>query len=239
MNTSTTEIKSEQAWPPGLYVVGTPIGNLADLTYRGEEALRQADVVLAEDTRRTRRLLARYNIEARLVSCHRFNEQARVEKTLELLRSGQVVALVSDAGMPGISDPGARVVDACRREGFHLSVIPGPSSVCTAMAMSGMGGGAYRFEGFLAHKSGARKRRLEALRDALEPVVLFESPYRLLKLMGEIEEVMGPRELFVGRELTKAHEEGTWGTPEAVRARYEGRRVRGELVVIIAPESDR
>ncbi|MFH0908420.1 MAG: 16S rRNA (cytidine(1402)-2'-O)-methyltransferase [bacterium] len=224
---------------PGLYIVGTPIGNLGDITFRAVETLKAADVILAEDTRHTRKLLARYDIHAPMLSCHRFNEAARAEKALEAIRAGRAVALVTDSGMPGISDPGARVVAACRAAGFPVTAIPGPTAVATAVALSGMGGRGYHFEGFLPHKSGARKRRLGELAAEEQPVVLFESPYRLLKLMTEIEEVMGPRRVFLGRELTKQFEECIEGAPADVRAAFAGRTVKGEQVVVIAPAERR
>ncbi|MBN1268450.1 MAG: 16S rRNA (cytidine(1402)-2'-O)-methyltransferase [Kiritimatiellae bacterium] len=219
----------------GLYIVGTPIGNLGDITFRAVETLKAADVILAEDTRHTRKLLARYDIHVPLVSCHRFNEAARVERALEAIRAGKALALVTDSGMPGISDPGSRVVAACRAAGFPVTAVPGPTAVATAVALSGMGGRGYLFEGFLPHKSGARRRRLGELAAEEHPVVLFESPYRLLKLLTEIEEVMGPRRVFVGRELTKQFEECLEGAPADVRAAFAGRTVKGEQVVVIAP----
>ena len=220
---------------PGLYIVGTPIGNLADITYRAVEVLREADVIMAEDTRRTYKLLARYELRVPMVSCHKFNEAARVDRILREIREGHAVALVTDSGMPAVSDPGSRVVAACRKADLPVTVIPGPSAVSAAMALSGLGGGGYHFDGFLPHKSGARKRRLAELAEETLPVVLFESPYRLLKLMGEIEEVLGERTVFVGRELTKKFEEGLLGSPAEICSAFGTRTVKGEQVVIIAP----
>lgn len=220
---------------PGLYIVGTPIGNLEDVTYRAVETLRAADVIMAEDTRRTRKLLSRYDISTRMVSCHKFNEAARVERVLGHIQGGDAVALVTDSGMPCVSDPGARVVAACREAGVRVTVIPGPSAVSAAVALSGMGGNGFRFEGFLPHKRGARARRLAELAEEEVPVVLFESPYRLVRLMSEVEDVVGARPVFVGRELTKHFEEGLLGTPAEIREAFSGRTVKGEVVVIIAP----
>ena len=220
---------------PGLYIVGTPIGNLADITLRALETLKAADLIAAEDTRHTRILLDRYEIRAPLASCHKFNEAARTEFILEKIRGGAAVALVTDSGMPAVSDPGSRVVAACRKAGFPVAVVPGPSAVSAAVALCGFGGGGYVFDGFLPPKSGARRKRLERLAGQDVPVVLFESPYRLLRLMGEIEEVMGARGLFVGRELTKHFEEHLAGTPAEIRAAFGTRSVKGELVVVIAP----
>ncbi len=219
----------------GVYIVGTPIGNLEDITARALRTLREADVIMAEDTRHTGILLARYEIRTPMVSCHKFNEARRFERIRDEIAQGRAVAMVTDAGMPGISDPGARTVRMCREAGIHVWVIPGPCAVSAAVALSGMGDAGYHFEGFLPHKSGGRQRRLEQLAHETVPVVFYESPYRLLKLMDEIERVVGPRPVFVGRELTKKFEEGIFGTPAVIRASFEKRTVKGELVVIMAP----
>lgn len=220
---------------PGLYIVGTPIGNLQDITLRALEALRSADLIVAEDTRRTRKLLARHGIAGALTSCHRFNEAARSGDIIARIRAGAVVALVSDSGMPGVSDPGARIVAACRRMGLVVTCLPGPSAVTTAMALCGFGGSPFSFGGFLPRKPGARRRRLEDLLGRDEPVVLFESPHRLLGTLEEIEQVAGARPVFVGRELTKQFEETRTGTPAELRAAFGGRAVKGEIVLVVAP----
>lgn len=220
---------------PGLYIVGTPIGNLQDITLRALDTLKGADVILAEDTRITRRLLDRHGIATPMLSYHKFNEAQRVDEILSRLRSGQKLALVTDAGMPGVSDPGSRVVSACRGNGLPVFVIPGPSAVTSAVALSGMASAGFVFAGFLPHKSGARKRRLAEVSGGDLPVVLYESPYRLLKLMDEIAEVLGQRKVFVARELTKHFEEGICGTPADISASFAKRAVKGELVVVIEP----
>ena len=224
---------------PGLYVVGTPIGNLQDITLRALDTLRQADVILAEDTRVTQRLCARHEIRAPLVSCHRFNEEARTERVLAEIRAGRAVALVTDSGMPGVSDPGSRVVAAVRAAGHRATVIPGPSSVTAALALCGFGGHGFRFEGFLPHKSGARRRRLEELAGEDVPAVLFESPYRIPRLLDELAAALPDREVFVGRELTKLYEECLSGTPARLKAAFAGRPPRGEFVVVIRPAERR
>lgn len=219
-----------------LYIVGTPIGNLGDISLRALETLKEADLIVAEDTRHTRRLTARYEITTHLQSCHKFNEIQRAEQIIERIRDGQSVAMVTDSGMPGISDPGSRVVALCRKAGIPITSVPGPAAVTTAVALSGYGENGFIFAGFLPHKSGGRKRDLEKWNDADLPVVFYESPYRLLKLMGEIEQYLGAdRTIFVGRELTKKFEECTEGTPDSVRQAYENRTVKGECVVIIQP----
>lgn len=220
---------------PGLYIVATPIGNLEDITFRAVETLKAADMIVAEDTRHTRHLLERYGIHTQAVSCHKFNEASRVDLILGRIRQGGVVAMVTDSGMPAISDPGSRVVAACRREGLYVTVLPGPSAVTSAVALSGFGGDAFRFEGFLSHKSAARRKRLGELAGEEVPVVLFESPYRLVKLMEEIRDVLGERRVYVGRELTKQFEESLIGTAAEILQAFSNRAVKGELVVVIAP----
>lgn len=220
---------------PGLYVVGTPIGNLGDLSDRMRSVLAGAAAVLCEDTRHTRILLDRIGVRTPMVSCHKFNEASRIGEVVARLRNGAALALVSDAGMPAVSDPGARLVAACHAAGIAVRVVPGPSSVTCAIALSGFGGAGFRFEGFLPPKPGARARRLEAALACDLPVVLFESPYRLMKLLDEVEALLGNREMYVGRELTKQFEESLWGTPAEIRAAFAGRTVKGEIVVVIAP----
>ncbi len=220
----------------GLYIVGTPIGNLGDLSFRALETLKEANLIVAEDTRHTRRLTDRYGIDTRMLSCHKFNEVQRAEQIIERIQNGEAVAMVTDSGMPGISDPGARVVALCREAGVMITSVPGPAAVTTAVALSGLGEKGFIFAGFLPHKSGGRKRDLLKWAEADLPVVLYESPYRLLKLLGEIEEHLGAdRTVFVGRELTKKFEELSLGTPTEILALYENRKVKGECVVIIRP----
>ena len=219
-----------------LYIVGTPIGNLGDISARALETLRDVDLIVAEDTRHSRRLTDRYEIKTRMLSCHKFNEIQRSEQIIDRIQHGEAIAMITDSGMPGISDPGSRVVALCRKAGVDITSIPGPAAVTTAVALSGFGEHGFIFAGFLPHKSGGRKRDLIKWIDADLPVVLYESPYRLIKLMNEIEEHLGAeREVFAGRELTKKFEELAWGTPAQIRERYEGRNVKGECVVIFLP----
>ena len=224
---------------PGLYVVGTPIGNLSDISARALDTLRSASAILAEDTRHTRKLLSRYDIHTHLISCHKFNEARRTDPILQQLENGAALALVSDSGMPGISDPGARIVAACRDARHPVYVVPGPSAVTSAIALSGLGGKGFVFDGFLPHKSGARRRRLGELLTSEWPVVLYESPYRAMKLMTELNDLAPDREIYVGRELTKRFEESTFGLPGDILAAYEGRAIKGEWVVVIAPPPKR
>lgn len=224
------------AMEAGLYIVGTPIGNLGDISARALDTLREADLIVAEDTRYTRRLTDRYEITTHLISCHKFNEVQRVEQLVDRVRSGQVVAMVTDSGMPCISDPGSRVVRLCREADIPITSVPGPAAVTTAIALSGFGEKGFIFAGFLPHKSGGRKRDLVKWIDADLPVALYESPYRLIKLMDEIAEHLSPdRVVFVAREMTKKFEQLSLGTPAEIKAEYENRTVKGELVVIIQP----
>jgi 16S rRNA (cytidine1402-2'-O)-methyltransferase len=228
-----------EALPAGLYVVGTPIGHLGDVTLRGLETLRGCSLILAEDTRVTSRLLARFDIRKPMISHHKFNEAGRVDEVARRIEGGEAVALVTDSGMPGVSDPGARTVRACRARGLPVTAVPGPSALATVIALCGIESAGFVFGGFLPHKSGARRRRLAELARAGLPVVVYESPYRLLKLMDEVAEVLGAeRRVFVGRELTKKFEQCTEGTPAEVAAAYAGRTVKGELAVVIEVDPD-
>lgn len=221
---------------PGLYLVGTPIGNLADITLRALDTLRNASVILTEDTRHTRILLDHHGIRTPMISCHKFNEASRTVMVLERIRAGAAVAMVSNAGMPCISDPGARTVAACREAGLPVTVIPGPSAVTTAVSMAGLLTHAFVFEGFLPRKPGGRARRLGELAAMGMAVVLYESPYRLARLAKEVGAAFGTRRMVVARELTKHFEECFAGTPDAIAARLATRPVKGEVVVIIAAD---
>ena len=226
----------------GLYIVGTPIGNLEDISARALATLRGADVILAEDTRHTRILLNRYQTRAALISCHQFNEASRGPVVIARIQAGQAVALVTNAGMPGVSDPGARIVTACRKANLPVTVIPGPSSITAAMALCGFITGGYHCEGFLPRKEGARKKRMEQLRNEPVPVVMLESPYRCLKMLADLNALLPERDLFLARELTKLHEECLWGTVADIyrrlTERHKGnvaRALRGEIVMVLAP----
>ena len=224
---------------PGLYVVGTPIGNLGDITMRALATLRDVDIVLAEDTRQTRKLFNRYEIQTGLVSCHKFNEASRVQWTVDRVRAGESIGLVTDSGMPAISDPGARMVGACREAGIAVTVVPGPSAVTAAIALSGCVEKQFLFEGFLPLKAGKRRRRIQEIASETRPVVLFESPYRFSKLLNLFMEIMPERHIFVGRELTKRFEECRKSTVKEMMADYAGRTVKGELVIVTFPDPQR
>ena len=224
----------EQKIDAGLYIVGTPIGHLGDMTARGIQTLKDASLVIAEDTRTTRNLLNHFEIKTYCISCHKFNEAQRCDEIIARIRNGEAVAMVTDSGMPCISDPGTRIVEACRAAGVLITSAPGPTAATTALALSGFGGHGFLFAGFLARKTGARRKTLEQCAALPVPVILYESPYRLMKLLEEIEAVMGAeRRIFVARELTKKFEELLSGTPAEIRQRFGERTVKGECVVII------
>jgi 16S rRNA (cytidine1402-2'-O)-methyltransferase len=220
---------------PGLYIVGTPIGNLADMTFRAVETLKTATIILTEDTRHTRILLDHYGITTPMISCHKFNEASRTATVMEKISAGAAVALVTDAGMPAISDPGARTVAACRAAGLPVTVIPGPTALTTAVALAGIVAHAFIFEGFLPHKSGARARRLTELAAMRMPVIFYESPYRVERLAGEIATAFGPCRMTIARELTKHFEECFSGTPAEITDRVKTRPIKGEVVAIVVP----
>src|SRR5271169_3777787 len=190
-----------------LYLVATPIGNLEDITLRALRVLRECDVVAAEDTRHTGRLLKHFEISKPLLSYFQFNEARRSEQIIERLRRGEKVALVTDAGSPGISDPGERVVKAAIAAGFRVEPVPGPSALVAALTASGLPTEEFHFIGFLPHKSGQRRRQLEELKSFAGTFVLYESPYRIEKLLNELKEVFPSSRVVLARELTKKFEE--------------------------------
>ena len=218
-----------------LLVCGTPIGNLGDSSDRLREALRTADVVYAEDTRRTAKLLAHLGCDTPLRSLFAGNEKSRSAELAAAVADGKTVALVSDAGMPVVSDPGAEAVNLVREAGHRVSVIPGPSAVTTALALSGFAGGRFVFDGFLPRKGKARGERLAAMVGESRPVVLFASPHRLADDLDGLREALGgDRCVVVTRELTKLHEEAWSGTLDEAADHWSG-EVRGEFTLVVAP----
>ena len=218
-----------------LVVCPTPIGNLEDVTLRVLSALRDADVVACEDTRRTRVLLDRYGVQARLVSYHEHNERARAPELVKRMRAGETVALVSDAGMPLVSDPGFVLVGACVAAGLAVEVLPGPSAVLAALVASALPAERWRFTGFLPRKKGDLRALLA---EATETLVAFESPRRVAASLGVLAELDPDRPVAVCRELTKAHEEIVRGSAAELAARYAEEPPRGEVVLVVggAPE---
>ncbi len=216
-----------------LWLVGTPIGNLEDVTERARRVLAEVDVIACEDTRRTRGLLSHLGIPApRLVSFFEGNEERRVPGLLDHLRAGRSVALVTDAGMPAVSDPGYRLVAASVEEGIEVDAVPGPSAAVIALALSGLPTDRFAFEGFLPRRPGERRRRLEALGEEARTVVLFESPRRLPSLLREATEFLGDRRAAVARELTKLHQEVVRGSLSELAERF-AEPPRGEVVVVV------
>lgn len=220
-----------------LVVVGTPIGNLEDISPRAVRALREAGSIFCEDTRRTRKLLSALGVPApRLVRLDRHTEEAMVEAAVELIRSGQSVALVSDAGMPTVSDPGSILVKGVAGAGLPTEVVPGPSAVSAALALSGLPAGQYRFAGFLPRKGRERKEALAEVAAAPVTVVVYEAPQRVVTTVSDLSEACGPgREVALARELTKMHEEVWRGTLGEAVERLAGSEPRGEWVLVVGP----
>jgi 16S rRNA (cytidine1402-2'-O)-methyltransferase len=221
---------------PSLYVVSTPIGNLGDISYRAVEVLKSADVILAEDTRRTAVLLRHYGIEGqRLVSAHEHNERARSHTVVAMLREGKNVALVTDAGTPLLSDPGARIVGAVVEAEFEVVPIPGASALLAALVVSGIAAERFTFYGFIPRKGGKRADLLGEIGRLPYTAVLYEAPQRTEELLRDLLEAVGPdRQVAVGRELTKLHEEVFRGTVAEAVERFTMGEVRGEIVVVVA-----
>jgi 16S rRNA (cytidine1402-2'-O)-methyltransferase len=221
--------------PGTLYLVATPIGNLEDITLRALRVLRECDVVAAEDTRRSGQLLKHFGISKPLLSCFHFNEARRSAELIERLRRGEKVALVTDAGSPGISDPGERVVSAALAAGLRVESVPGPCALVAALTASGLPTDEFHFVGFLPHKSGQRRRRLDGLQTVPGTLVFYESPFRIERLLGELQEVFPDRRVVLARELTKRFEELLRGTPVELLAVARQRPLKGEFVVLVSP----
>lgn len=215
-----------------LYLVGTPIGNLEDITLRALRVLREVSLIAAEDTRHTRKLLARYEIRTPTTSYFEHNKLAKLDVILAALETGDV-ALVSDAGMPGISDPGYELVRAALERGFPVVPVPGPSAIVAALAASGLPTDAFVYVGFLPRKAGERRRVLEALRAERRTLVLYEAPHRLLDTLADIQETLGNRVVAIARELTKMHEEIWRGTVSGARTHFTEHAPRGEFTLVI------
>jgi 16S rRNA (cytidine1402-2'-O)-methyltransferase len=217
-----------------LVLVGTPIGNLDDLAPRAVQTLAAADVVLCEDTRRTGRLLQAAGVSARkLVAVHDHNEAAQVGMVLDRLAAGELVAVVTDAGMPGISDPGEQLVQAAAAAGYEIQVVPGPSAAITGLVASGLPAGRFVFEGFLPRSGSGRTERLAALVAERRTIVLYEAPHRLARTLADLLATLGDRQVALARELTKLHEETWRGTLAAAVARAAEVEPRGEYVVVV------
>ena len=217
-----------------LYLVATPIGNLGDITLRALEVLRSVDAIAAEDTRHSGMLLRHFEIKKPLISFHEHNEAMRTAQLTERLAAGENIALITDAGMPGLSDPGARLIRECIRRELPFTILPGPSAILTALVGSGFDMEKFCFRGFLPVKSGRRERELRAACERAETTVLFESPHRLMKTLALCAEIMPEREICVARELTKKFEEFRRETAGQLLAHYSKHPHKGEIVLLIS-----
>jgi 16S rRNA (cytidine1402-2'-O)-methyltransferase len=244
LNTSTDDKASpstnKAALPAGLYIVATPIGNLEDMTLRALRILGSADLIACEDTRHTRKLLNHFEIKTPMQSYHEHNEALRAKELVERIAAGGRVVLVSDAGMPGISDPGERVIRAAVERGLNVVVVPGPSAMVSALVGSGLPTDRFRFIGFLPARSGGRRSTLESLRAAPETLVFYEAPHRVIEMLADLAAVFGPeRRIVIARELTKVHEEFLRGSVAQLAAELARRgAVKGEMTLIVAGKSE-
>jgi len=217
-----------------LYIVATPIGNLGDITLRAIEVLNSVDLVAAEDTRHSGMLLKHLGIKKSFISYHEHNEAARTSELIERLARGEHIALITDAGTPGLSDPGLRLIRECIKREVPFTIIPGPSSIVTAVVGSGFSTEKFSFRGFLPVKSGQRERELRGAAEREETVIFFESPYRLTKTLAACIDIMPERQLCVARELTKKFEEFRRGTANELLTYYQAHPPKGEIVLVIS-----
>lgn len=228
---------AEEVINGALYVVATPIGNLEDITLRALRILKSVDIIAAEDTRKTRILLNHYGIQKELLSYYQFNESKRIPEIINILKSGKSVAVVSDAGTPGISDPAYRLVKKAVEEKIRIIPIPGASAFLAALVVSGLPTDSFVFEGFLPHKKG-RKTKLEKIKSETRTIILYESPHRILKTLYEILEIIGNRKITIAREITKMFEQVIYGKVSDVIKHLESKTIQGEFVIILAGKDD-
>lgn len=227
------EHENSSVEPKALYVVSTPIGNLEDITLRALRVLKGVDLVAAEDTRHTGMLLKHYGIKKRLESYHDFNKERKAPVLIDGLKAGGSVAVTSDAGTPGISDPCYLLVKLAIQADIKVVPVPGASALLSALVVSGLPTDRFSFEGFLPAKSGKRRKRLEELRQEKRTLVFYESPHRLLKTLEEISRIIGERKMVVARELTKKFEEIKRGTSEEIKEYFQKNKPKGELVLVV------
>ncbi len=219
--------------PGKLYIVSTPIGNLKDITFRAIETLKEADLIACEDTRHTKKLLSHYGIITPTTSYFEHNKVRKGEYLVRLLKEGKNIALVSDSGTPGISDPGFKIINLAIEKGVPITIIPGPCAFVSALVLSGMPTDSFVFQGFLSQKKAKRRRQLEALKDEKRTIVLYESPHRLLKALGDILGILGDRDIAITRELTKVFEETLRLKVSKAIQHFTTQAPRGEFVLII------
>jgi len=232
-------VSDQQHLSTGLYLVATPIGNLEDITLRAVRVLKQVDLIACEDTRQTQKLLNHYGIEKPTISYHEHNESSRAAELIEKLAAGSRIAVVSDAGTPGINDPGFRLVSLAIQHGIPVTPIPGAAAFVSALVASGLPVESFAFRGFLPPKSGARRRELEKIRQSEQTEIFYEAPHRIAETLEDIVAVLGPeRRVVIARELTKIHEEFLRGTAAEVRVQVQARgELKGEIVLLIGPAS--
>ncbi len=217
-----------------LYIVSTPIGNREDITLRGLRILKEVDLIAAEDTRHTGLLLRHFGIQTPLSSYFEGNELKKRELILSRLKQGDRVALVSDAGTPGISDPGFRLIQLAIENQIPVIPIPGPSALITALSVSGLPTDAFLFKGFLPHKSAKRRGLLEQLEEARETLIFYESPHRIIETLKDISDILGNREIVLARELTKMYEEVLRGRVSEIQSQITGKKIKGEITLVIS-----
>lgn len=218
-----------------LYIVATPIGNLEDITFRGVRTLKEVDLIAAEDTRHSRKLLSHFGIATRMTPYHDHNELLKTDYLIEILQSGQNIAIITDAGTPCIADPGYRVVQAAVAAGIRVVPIPGASALATAVSASGLPSDRFVFEGFLPPKQGKRLAKLVELKHEPRMMIFYEAPHRLAATLMDMQTAFGSRQAVVARELTKIHEEFRSGTLEELAGLYSGQQVKGEIVIMVSP----
>lgn len=214
-------------------LVPTPIGNLKDMTLRGLEALKDADIIAAEDTRQTLKLLNHFEIKKTLISYHQHNEQGKSEEIIDLVKEGKDIAIVTDAGTPGVSDPGAVIVQRCIENNIEFDVLPGATAFTTALVYSGLDTTKFLFRGFISRETKERKQLFEDIRNAKETLIFYESPHRLLSTLDLLQEELGNRKIAVCRELTKLHEEIKRGTIEEAKKHFSEKSIKGEFVLVV------
>ena len=227
---------SQSGSPGKLYLVGTPIGNMEDITFRALRTLKEADLIACEDTRRTQQLLNYYSIQTPTISYHEHNELTRAPELIIQLEQGSHIALVSDAGMPVISDPGYRLVHLAVRHNIPVIPVPGASAFLAALAAAGLPVDKFRFLGFLPSRKTARRKALDELKGATKTLVFYEAPHRILETLADVRDVLGDVPLVVAREVTKLHEEFLRGSVSEIVGRLKKRPVKGEITVLVAPQ---
>lgn len=220
-----------------LVVVPTPVGNMQDMTFRAVEVLKEADLILAEDTRTSGNLLKHFGIETKMMAHHKFNEHATLDRTLDIIRENSLTALISDAGTPSISDPGYLITKNCIENGIEVECLPGATAFVPALVMSGFTTDRFCFEGFLPHKKG-RQSRLISLKDETRTIIFYESPHRIVKTLTQIQEFIGDRNVAVVREISKVFQEVVRGSIPTVIEHFQTKQPKGEFVLLVAGKND-